>query len=146
MGVERCSSYGQSDICVQGHSKFPFGQAGEPLSVQLDAPAWKVLFEEQCWLLLRPPVSPSHQVSVADGPFGCARVSIPNIPLAQQQPGPWKSFHLLQELWIRFTPGNHTAEDQWLMNIHGKSSFWLRLPRGMNSRLLLQRGSMDPRI
>lgn len=82
---------------------------------------------------------------VADGPSGCARVGIPNIPLVQQQPGPWKSFQLLQELWIGFILGNHAAEDQWLMNIHGKMHpVWLHLPTGMKYGLLLHRGSVDP--
>lgn len=38
----------------------------------------------------------------------CARVGIPTIPLDQQQPGPWRSFQLLQELWIRFISGRRS--------------------------------------
>lgn len=66
-----------------------------------------------------PLVSPTHQVSMDPWLF---QGQHPKHSLAQQQPGPWKSFQLLQELWTRFIAGDHTAEDQWLMNIHGESS------------------------
>ncbi|RMC01901.1 hypothetical protein DUI87_21062 [Hirundo rustica rustica] len=58
-------------------------------------------------------VSPAHQVSVADGSFGRAGVGIPTIPLAQQQPGPWKSSQLLQELWIRFISDIQDLENEF---------------------------------
>lgn len=95
VGVERFSTYGQSDICVQGHSKFPLGWAGEPPSVQLEAPAWEVLFGE--------PGSASHTSpgSAAPWPLGTS-------------PAPAGA---LEQVGL----GNHAAEDQWLMNIPGKT-------------------------
>lgn len=87
-----------------------------------------------------PPVSSTRQVSVADGFFVPGLASQPFLLIS--------SSLALGDLSSSFRSsgsGSYQVEDQGLMNIHGKTHlFWLPLLTGMESRLLLQRGSVDP--